>query len=182
MIFIGFLIATSYTITVLIAEYLQVEALAVHFKAFRFFTITSQLLYFLYFELLFPFFFFLINIHSPKVVQSNIFLLRKYNTPPVVKLMIILSSGLHDKILLFVVIISWCLVNDRSMRLNETRGVFDIHLVLTVTLLIPPLILAPRPQRYPNMIFASIFIQYLIMQEIILLLLDVDIMILFRQR
>lgn len=179
MILIRLLIATSYTITVLIAKYLKVKALTIHFETFWFFTITSQLLYFLDFEMLFELFFFLINVHSPKVVNTNFFFLRKNNTLPVVKLMIVLSSCLHEKILLLVAIF-WSLVIDRSMSLNDIGGVLNIHLILTVSFRIMRLVFTACYQRHFDVIFMSIFMQYLIMYEGIFLF-YVDIMILFRK-
>lgn len=76
MFFIWLLITTTYAVTVLIAENLKVKTFAIHFKAFWLFTITSQLLYFLYLKLFLTFLFFLINVHSSKISEIELFLRR----------------------------------------------------------------------------------------------------------
>lgn len=128
------------------------------------------------FKLFFTFLFFLVNIHSSEIIKMKFFF-RFKNLASSVKLNIILCSCLDKEILMFIFIF-YSLV-DGGININKIWRIFNVHLIFTVSFGMKWLLLWVWYKRVFHLIFMSIFMQNLIMQEV---LFYVDKLIFFGKR
>lgn len=116
------------------------------------------------FKLFFTFLFFLVNIHSSEIIKMKFFF-RFKNLASSVKLHIILCSCLDKEILMFIFIF-YSLV-DGGININKIWRIFNVHLIFTVSFGMKWLLLWVWYKRVFHLIFMSIFMQNLIMQEVL---------------
>ena len=116
------------------------------------------------FKLFFTFLFFLVNIHSSEIIRMKFFFSFK-NFASSVKLHIILCSCLDKEILIFIFIF-YSLV-DGGININKIWRIFNVHLIFTVSFGMKWLLLWVWYKRVFHLIFMSIFMQNLIMQEVL---------------
>ena len=112
----------------------EIKALTIHFEALRLFTVAPDLLYFLYFVQSLLFFPFLINVQSSKRGKTGSFLQWWYKCVISGKLQS--TVDLRRNINILVLIIDLVIQIKAVGTIPFVRGVLNVHLILTVRLII----------------------------------------------